>query len=311
LKLVLVTGATGFIGRTLVKDLVRAGHRVRAASRMPPQRDATQSQGAEDLVEWVQSPDLAHEADWGPYLSGVDAVIHAAAIAHTRAADASAYEAINHRAVAALAGAARGKVERFIFLSSIRAQTGPACASVLSEADAPRPTDAYGRSKLAAEQALRETGTPFVILRPVLVAGPHPSGNLAAMLRVARLPLPLRLDALSARRSLVALADMTTAVIHVLDEASHLGETYIVAHPDPIRIGEMFAALKEGLGRKSGSIPAPAGLLRAALGLPGLRDMQEKLFGDLVAASRTLMATGWTPRLSPREALREIGKAAC
>ena len=200
------------------------------------------------------------------------------------------------------------RLARVVALLQFLAVTAP---PVVPSGDAPRPTDAYGRSKLAAEQALRETGTPFVILRPVLVAGPHPSGNLAAMLRVARLPLPLRLDALSARRSLVALADMTTAVIHVLDEASHLGETYIVAHPDPIRIGEMFAALKEGLGRKSGSIPAPAGLLRAALGLPGLRDMQEKLFGDLVAASRTLMATGWTPRLSPREALREIGKAAC
>ncbi len=304
---ILVTGASGFIGRALVAGLAERGHAVRAASRTP---EAVPRLGheAENRVERVALPDLSGKAVWAPLLAGVDAVIHTAAIAHTRGIEPSAYEAINHQAVARLAEAARGKVERLVFLSSIRAQSGAAAAGILTEADPARPADAYGRAKLAAEEALARIGVPFVILRPVLVAGPRPSGNLAAMLALAARGLPLRLGGFSARRSLVALADVTEAVVHVLVDAPHLGATYILAHPESIAIGAMFGALREGLGRRLGGVPVPARLLRIVLAAAGRRGTEEKLFGDLVASPARLMATGWTPRVSPREALLEIGR---
>jgi nucleoside-diphosphate-sugar epimerase len=301
-KRVLVTGAAGFIGRALVARLARSGLTVRAASRTPLP--------AGEGVESVLSPDLAGKTDWAPLLDGVDAIVHAAAIAHTGGVDEAAYEAINHRAVAHLAQAAQGKVERLVFLSSIRAQSGAAAAGVLTEADISRPSDAYGRAKLAAEEALARLNLACVILRPVLVVGSRPSGNLAAMLRLARLNLPLRFEALSARRSLVALEDVAAAVEHVLGGTSHLGATYILAHPEPIGIGAMFEALREGLGRKPASLAVPAPLLRAALALPGMGGMKDKLFGDLVASPARLMATGWTPKISPHAALAGIGAAS-
>jgi nucleoside-diphosphate-sugar epimerase len=304
---ILVTGASGFIGRALVAGLAQDGHLVRAASRDPARNPASgpsPGEDAEGRVERVVSPDLSGKADWAPLLEGVDAIVHAAAIAHTESTDVAAYEAVNHKAVAALAEAARGKVGR---LSSIRAQSASAAAGSLTEADPPRPSDPYGRAKLAAEAALAQSGTPFVIFRPVLVAGPRPSGNLASLLRLAAKGLPLRLDALSARRSLIARADVVAAVAHVLAAPAHLGETYILAHPEPITIGAMFASLREGLGGRPGGLPVPASLLRLGLALTGKGDMREKLFGDLVASPAKLMATGWTPRISPRAALAEIG----
>jgi len=307
-KRILVTGASGFIGRALVAHLARKGYAVRAASRTPATATPT-DKPVETGIDMVVSPDLSGEADWGPLLEGVDAVVHAAAIAHTQGMDASAYEAVNRRAAVALARAARGKVERLVFLSSIRAQSGPTSLTVLTEADAPRPTDAYGRSKLEAETALGRLDMPFVILRPVLVAGCRPRGNLAMMLRLARLGVPLSLDRLAARRSLVALADVASAVAHVLVSPSHLGSTYILAHPEPIPVGTMFAALREGLGRATRGPAVPEGLLRAALAIPGMANVREKLLGDLVASPARLMGTGWTPRTSPREALLEIGAA--
>jgi nucleoside-diphosphate-sugar epimerase len=91
------------------------------------------------------------------------------------------YDRVNHRATAALAAAARDAgVSRFVFISSIRAQTGPVADNVVSERDTPRPTDAYGRSKLAAERAVVASGVPFTILRPVLVYGPGVKGNFRA-----------------------------------------------------------------------------------------------------------------------------------
>ena len=133
-------------------------------------------------------------ASIGPGCSaGIDAVVHLAGIAHAGPGVAEErYDRVNHRATAALAVAAHDAgVSRFVFVSSIRAQTGPAAERVVSERDTPRPTDAYGRSKLAAERAVAASGVPFTILRPVLVYGPGVKGNLRALMRLAALPIPL------------------------------------------------------------------------------------------------------------------------
>jgi nucleoside-diphosphate-sugar epimerase len=302
LKLVLVTGASGFVGRALVAHLAARGHAVVAASRSPGSPAAQ--------VEWRRLPDLREATDWAPLIEGVDVVVHAAAAAHTHGVGEAHYDAVNWQATLALGRALRGKVERLIFLSSIRAQSGPSAIGPLTEGLPPRPTDAYGRSKLAAELGLAELGTRLVVLRPVLVAGSGAYGNLATMLRYAKLHAPLPFAALTARRSLIARADLCSAVEHVLDAPSHLGQTYIIAHPEPIAIADMFAALREGLGRKPALLSVPNAALRLALRFAGRSDAQERLFGDLVASPAKLMATEWSPRMFPHAALVSLAQAA-
>jgi nucleoside-diphosphate-sugar epimerase len=237
-------------------------------------------------------------------------IVHMAAIAHTTGVEEAAQDAVNHRAVAALAEAARGRVERLIFLSSIRAQSGACTAVILTESEEPRPADAYGRAKLGAEKALARSGVPFVILRPVLVAGSGPSGNLAHLLRLAHLRVPLPMRAFTAKRSLVDRGDLCAAIAHVLTETRHLGEAYIVAHPEPIEIAAMLAALRQGLNRDAGLFAIPPVLTQMALGLPFMGEIRAKLLGDLVASPEKLMKTGWEPKVAPRLALARMGAAS-
>ena len=298
MKRILVTGASGFVGQALVEHLAASGYAVRAASRkaLPPRTG----------VESVPAPDLAGNPDWAPLLDGVDAVIHAAAIAHTSGINEALYDAVNHRAVLSLAQAAQGRIERLVFLSSVRAQCGATAPGVLTEADAPAPRDAYGRSKLAAELGLRRMQARAVILRPVLVVGPDAGGNLATMLRLARLNLPFRLDGLTAKRSLVARDDLCRAVVHALGDTVAIGDTYLVAHPAAVGVGEMFAGLREGMGHKPGLVDIPSPLLRGLATLPGLGSRREQLFGDLVVSPAKLIATGFAPRTPPLAAMAEM-----
>src|SRR5882672_551635 len=159
---ILVTGASGFIGRPLVERLLRAGYSVRAATRGAPPFP----RGAEVAI----IPDLFDAIDWAPTLQGVDIVIHLAGLAHVddRAANIREFDTINRRATEHLALAAKqAGMERFIFVSSVRAQVGASAPGLVREDDEARPTDNYGRSKLAAESAVRASGVPFTILRPV------------------------------------------------------------------------------------------------------------------------------------------------
>src|SRR6202158_5981064 len=132
---------------------------------------------------------------------GVDAVIHSAGLAHAMSGiPEDDYRVVNTEATIGLARAARrAGAKRFVFLSSIRAQCGPAADTVLTETDDPNPTDAYGRSKLAAERGLAELDLDWVSLRAVLVYGAQVKGNMALLMRLAQLPYPLPIGSLRAR----------------------------------------------------------------------------------------------------------------
>ncbi len=154
-------------------------------------------------------------------LAEVDAVIHTAGIASTMSGlPEDDYRLLNTEATVGFARAAeRARVKRFIFLSSIRAQAGPTCEDVLTEEGKPQPTDAYGRSKLAAERGLAETGLDWAALRLALVYGPGAQGNVARLLKLARSPYPCRSRAFGPRHSLLALDNLAEAVDRILTAA--------------------------------------------------------------------------------------------
>lgn len=302
--LVALTGATGFIGRHLLKELSQRGYRLRVLLRRPtmlPEGCAS-----------VLIGDLARPYNMSEALADVDAVIHTAGIASTMSGlPEDDYRLLNTEATVNFAKAAeRARVKRFVFLSSVRAQSGPTAEGVLTEEREPQPTDAYGRSKLAAEKGLAETGLDWAALRLALVYGPGAQGNIARIVKLARSPYPLPLAGLTARHSLLALDNLAAAVDRILAAPSSLRRPFIVADPAPLTIGEIVAALRQGLGRRAGLFYVPQPMLKAALRAGGHGGNIEPLFGSLVADPSALTRLDWLPPVATQQALAELAQHA-
>jgi nucleoside-diphosphate-sugar epimerase len=289
--LIALTGATGFIGRHLLRELPKRGYRLRVLLRRP-------SPSAMDSASAVVG-DLARPQNMSAALAGVDAIIHSAGIAHAMSGrPEDDYRVLNTEATIGLARAAeRSGVKRFVFLSSIRAQTGPVAQNVLTEDMEPRPTDAYGKSKLAAEQGLDQLGIDWVALRPVLVYGPGVHGNMATFVKLARSPYPLPLASLKARRSLLSVDNLLDAVDTVLTAAAPLRRPLIVADAEHLTVPEMMTAMRAGIGRRPGLLPVAAPILSMALRAAGRPEWYQRLTGSLMVDASALRRLGWTPRV--------------
>jgi nucleoside-diphosphate-sugar epimerase len=298
--LVALTGATGFIGQYLLRELPKRGYRLRVLLRRPTM-----------LPEGCASAvigDLAKPYNMAEALSGVDAVIHSAGIASTMSGlPEDDYRLFNTEATVKFARAAeRARVKRFVFLSSIRAQSGPTAEGVLTEERTPEPTDAYGRSKLAAEQGLAETALDWVALRLALVYGPGVEGNMARLIKLARSPYPLPLAGLKAEHSLLALDNLVEAVDKVLAAQEPLKRPLIVADPKPLTLGGIIAAMRQGLGRRAALFYVPKPLLKTALRAAGHSEGYEPLFGSLVADPSALARLNWVPRVDTTAGLAAL-----
>ncbi|MDX2287373.1 MAG: NAD-dependent epimerase/dehydratase family protein [Hyphomicrobiaceae bacterium] len=306
---ILVTGATGFVGRAMVPALVRSGWRVRAAAR-----DVSDLAEAAGVVR-APLPDLSRPPDWRPLLDGVDAVVHLAGIAHmSRAIPEARYTAVNAEAVASLASAAHeAGVRRVVFMSSVRAQSGPMATGVLTEASPPAPTDAYGRSKLAGERALADAlptagTTDWCILRPVLIYGPGVKGNMATLIRLAATDWPLPLGALNGRRSVLAIENAIAAVEHALTSPLASRRTFLVADEEPVTVPDILTHLRRGFGQSPGLVPVPTALLAAVATMVGKGEASARVLGDLIVDTAALRATGWYPSTSTAAALEAAAR---
>lgn len=302
---VLVTGASGFVGRALVNGLAADGLSVRAAMRQP-------SDIFPRGVEAVAVSDLTRAIDWWPLLKGVDTVVHLAGITHAgKSIPEESYDSVNRLATTQLAAAAqKANVRRLIFTSSIRAQSGPAAPHVLTEDDPPRPTDAYGRSKLAAEDAIRASGVGHTILRPVLVYGPDVKGNLAALLRLANTPWPLPFASFTNRRSMIARQNLIAAICFTMNSAAAENQTFIAADPDALTLADIVTAMRRAAGRRSALIPFPSSVIAATMKAAGRPELCERLGGELIASPAKLITAGWRPAVDTETGLAEMVQAA-
>jgi nucleoside-diphosphate-sugar epimerase len=304
---VLVTGASGFVGRHLVPYLAKRGFEVFAAAREPKEIQAGPG------VIPVELPDLSvGTVDWSGLVEGCDFAIHLAGIAHADEDIPEAhYQAVNCDALGSLASAARkAGVNRIVYVSSVRAQSGPVAEGILSEANQPKPTDAYGRAKLAGESALREAlagaETDWVTLRPVLVYGPGVKGNMARLSKLAHIPLPLPLKALRGHRSILSVENLASAILHCLSANDARHQILLVADEAPLQVADIVAGMRQGLGRKPGLFGLPSAPLSSVARLAGKADAWARLDGDLVVSTEAIRATGWRPVIASREALAQM-----
>lgn len=308
---ILITGATGFVGRRLVERLGRDGHALTLALR---RASATPSMGGATIAEVGE---IGPETRWEEALAGVAAVVHLAAHVHVapeRAAqEAAPFDRVNHLGTARLyAAAARAGVRRFVFVSSIMAlggRTEP--GRPFDDATEPRPETPYGRSKLSAEQALARAAGPdspeLVVIRPPLICGPGVKANLATLARLAALPVPLPLGGLRNRRTLLSLDNLVDAVAAALPAGGPTG-TFVLGDRTPVSTSDIVRHLAAGMGRRARLFPAPVGLLRWGAGFVGLAGHAQRLFGDLeVDSSGFRRAFGWTDLVETGAALEATG----
>jgi UDP-glucose 4-epimerase len=300
--LIALTGATGFIGQHLMRELPKRGYRIRALLRRPTERPI---HAASAVIG-----DIVRPQNMAAALEGVDAIIHSAGIAHEMSGTpGDDYRVLNTEATINLARSAhRAGVRRFVFLSSIRAQTGPAAGGVLTEADKAQPTNAYGKSKLAAEEGLAQLDVDWVALRPVLVYGPGMKGNMAEMLRLALSPYPLPLGGLRAKRSLLSLDNLVAAVDAVLAAPGPLRRPFVLADREALTVGEMVTAMRRGLGRGPGIFPVPTPVLRAFCQATGRMAIFTRLANPLMVDPAALMRLGWSPTVATPEGLERLAR---
>jgi UDP-glucose 4-epimerase len=290
--LLALTGATGFIGQHLLRELPKRGYRLRVLLRHP---SSVPTPCASAVIG-----DLAWSRNMSAALEGVDGVIHSAGLTPGMSGiPEDDYRLMNTEATINLARASqRAGAKRFVFLSSIRAQCGPTAEEVLTEADDPKPTDAFGKSKLAAERGLADLDLDWVSLRAVLVYGPGVKGNMAQLIRLARSPFPLPLRSITARRSLLALENLAGAIETVLKVPGRLRRAFIAADREALTVGEMIMAMRHGLDRRPNMFPLPPMLLELLFRSLGREAIYRRMSGSLVADPAGLIALGWTPQLA-------------
>jgi UDP-glucose 4-epimerase len=188
-------------------------------------------------------------------------------------------------------------VERFVLMSSVRAQAGLSAPHVITESDEAQPTDTYGRTKLEAERLLSESGVPFTVLRPAVVYGRGVKGNIANLATLAQTPMPLPFGGLDNRRSLLALANLAAAIELALISSKAEGEMFLVADTEPISVAELVTAMREGLGRSPHLLRAPGGAVKRLMATFGKEAEWERLSGNFVIDAGKLRAIGWDPRV--------------
>lgn len=295
---VLVTGASGFVGQAVCSSLLSRGVTVLAAARSELQ--PAPGQGTVKLSE------MSGTTDWSKVLDGVDGIIHLAARVHVMKDSAAdpwrEYLATNVEATRRLAEqAAESGVRRMVFVSSIKVngeRTEP--GRPFTPADQPAPEDAYGASKMLAEEALAEvaarTGLDVVVMRPPLVYGPGVKGNFLSLLKACRRRLPLPLGGIDNRRSLVYLGNLVDALLRGLDHPAAPGNVYLVRDGEDLATPQLVRRLSAALGVRPRLLPAPLRLMRLAAGVLGRSGAVERLAGSLQVDDRALRDDlDWAP----------------
>jgi len=295
---ILVTGASGFVGTALCRELLARGHTVHAAVRRLSPPGAVPPDLHQILI-----PDIAAEFDRRALVDGVGTVVHLAAIAHRSNPVEGELRRVNCDAAVRLAEAAAGLVQRFIFLSS---------AKVHGEDDAPRPEDSYRRSKLEAERSLTEiaarSGLELVLIRPPLVYGPGVKANFLRLLGWIDSGLPLPFASVRNRRSLIYLGNLVDAIARCAEHPAARGP-FLVSDEETVSTPELVSRIARALERPARLFPAPPALLRVAGMIAGRRDEIRRLTGNLaIDSSRARRLLDWRPPYTLDAGLAETAR---
>lgn len=292
---VLVTGATGFVGRRLCQRIINDGGQVCRATR-----------SLHHLADEVQVGEINNETDWTKALKRVDCVVHLAARVHIvneKSKNALAeFRRVNVDGTLNLARqAADADVRRFIFISSIKVngeESRP--GHPFTENDKPSPQDDYAITKWEAEQGLlklsEEREMDVVIIRPPLVYGPGVKANFRTLMCWLTKGIPLPFKSASNKRSLVSLDNLVDLIVTCIDHSAARNQVFLASDGRDLSTSELLQLLGGSLGKPAKLFPVPEWLLKTSLSLIGKHKVAVRLCGSLQAdiiKARTLL--DWKP----------------
>lgn len=300
--MILITGATGFVGSQLSKELKRLGYSVRGTSR------------SQDGCGVYRFP--LDSLDWSPVLNGVETIIHCAALSHVnKNIVSSLYETVreyNVNATKRLAIQAKKQgVKRFIFLSSIKAlgEFTPVGQAFTNNSQY-FPEDLYGISKRDAEVELKNelsgSDTELVIIRPPLVYGPGVKGNFKALIDLTRKNIPVPFGKVENRRSLVALDNLVSLIVSCVEYSGRLNQTFLVSDDYDVSTKMLFEELFKAQGLSPRFVSVPLNLMKLGATLIGKKGIANRLFGNLqLDITHTKKVLSWAPPLSFKQAIEK------
>lgn len=309
-KRILVTGANGFVGQEVCRELLRRGFTVRAAVR----RVTTETTQYVQNVEWFPTGDLYKIKDWG-FLDDVWGIVHLAGRVHKMRDGASGsaemYRRINTDATEALgnAAAARG-VEKLVFVSTIKVNGEVTLANQkYNEMDIPRPTGPYAQSKYEAEQSLQriseQSQLGVTIVRPPLVYGENVRGNFLSLLNLVYRQIPLPLGAIKNRRSLIGQRNLANFIVKCMEEPRAKGKTFVISDGEDLSTPELMQRIAIMMKKRLYLVPIPLEPLRIMFHVAGKERIFQRLEGSLVVDSSAARQTlDWSPPYSTDDELQ-------
>jgi len=257
---ILIVGASGFIGKHLVSELILRGQRICITTRKPLGADSelTQIIDNSELVQIINTPDLTSiEYDWTAALDDVGSIVYLAARVHVMNDNnpdpLAAYRAVNKDAPLHLARiAARMGVKRFVYLSSVKVM-GESSERPLTELDQPNPTDPYGVSKLEAEEELlllgETSGLEVSILRPPLVYGFGVKANFMRLVKLVSWGLPIPIGSIDNKRSMIYVENLVDAIVQTLRHPNAVNQVFLVSDGEDLSTPELVRQLAIGYAK--------------------------------------------------------------
>ncbi len=312
---ILLSGATGFVGRSLLPVLVNKGFDVTVAVRNLSKWNSSAGAGGHGSLRALEIGDIDGAVNWYPALQDVDVVIHLANRAHIMKDDSrdpvSEYFRINYEGTKALAEQSEScGVKRFVFLSTIKVNGEmTAAGEAFDEKDIVVPADPYSQSKYKAEQVLRaiaKTGQmDVVIIRPPLVYGPGVKANFQVMMKWLSAGIPLPFGSINNARSLISVDNLVDFIVTCIDHQSAGNETFVVSDDEDLSTTELLRRMGEALSRPARLFAVPDKLLKIMFHIVGRSGLYCRLCQSLqLDSAKAKSLLGWMPPVSVDDALR-------
>jgi nucleoside-diphosphate-sugar epimerase len=311
---VAVTGASGFIGSSLLQKLSESpSFQVIGVFRKPPAKELS--------YQIAEVADITETTDWSNLfdLHSIDVVVHCAARVHQMDDHSNdpltEFRRVNCAGSLQLArAAAAAGVRRFVFISSVKVMGESTLPGApFSVNDLPKPVDPYGVSKWEAEQQLavlcKETGMELVVVRPPLVYGPGVKANFLNMLKWVQRGIPLPLGAIHNQRSLVALDNLIDCIVKIIHHPAAAGQTFFVSDNHDVSTTDLLLGISQALGKSPRLISVPESWFNYAARLLRRPAIAKRLCGSLQLDIRhTMDVLEWQPPLSLEQALLKVAK---